>query len=85
MSKYNYDELKSILVGYAKNNDITGIKDFMSKNINLIIDTYCNYGSANDYLRKAYDITCFSQPHFASNYQEYLEANIAGDVLFSNE
>jgi hypothetical protein len=85
MSKHDYDKLKSTLIQYAKNKDITGVKDYMSKHIDLIIDVYCDYGSGNDYLREAYDITCFSQPRFASNYQEYLETNVAGDVLFSNE
>lgn len=50
-----------------------------------IIKIYDQYGSGNDYLLKAYNLVCISNPKFATEYQRYLETEIAGDVLFSNE
>jgi hypothetical protein len=79
------EKIREELISYAKHKDVKGVKEYVTQHRDEIIQIYDQYGGGSDYLLKAYNLVCISDPKFAAEYQRCLETEIAGDVLFSNE
>jgi hypothetical protein len=71
-------ELEKIL----QNLDIKSAEKYILKHKSDILQIYYNYGSGSEYLLQPYNQICLDHPKEAAKYQELLETNIAGDVLF---
>jgi hypothetical protein len=70
------------LLEFAKNNDISGMENYITSNIDAIKEIYNTYGSGKCYLKIPYSATHLNQVDFAVAYQTCLEQQVAGDVLF---
>ncbi len=88
MSKNSsYNEIKIKLKQLVASTDCTkqNIEEFVCNYKDTILDIYNNLGSGNQCIKAAYDDICFSNHKLALSYQDILEENISGDVLFMDE
>lgn len=86
MDEQKAEEVKNYLVDSIKNTQTKGqVKDMLEGKLDDIREIHKKYGPASEYLLAAYDVEHLARPEIALAYQEYLETEVAGDVLFLDE
>lgn len=83
--KQKAEIIKKALCGFASKGNIKDVKEYITKNENVIREVYDEYGGGSEYLLAAYHDTHISNLKFALEYQTCLESKIAGDILFLDE
>jgi hypothetical protein len=83
--KQKAEIIKKALCGFASKGNIDDVKEYITKNENVIREVYDEYGGGSEYLLAAYHDTHISNLKFALEYQRCLESKIAGDILFLDE
>ena len=86
MNAQRAEEAKNYLVNSIKNTQTKGqVENMLEGKLDDIREIHKKYGPASEYLLAAYDVEHLERPAIALAYQEYLEAKVAGDVLFLDE
>lgn len=86
MNEEQAKEIQDYLVQHIKNAKTKEeVETILTGKLDDIKAIHEEYGPASEYLRTAYRADHLERPEIALAYQEYLEANVAGDVLFLDE
>jgi|GEM_PF-3312875 len=78
-------EIKKTLLQYVKDGDFDGIKSYVEQHSEEIFKIFAAQGSGAHFISAPYETICFTDPILALKYQNLLEKEIAGDVLFADE
>lgn len=85
--KSSKNKIMNQLLGYAKNNDIQNMHNYIKKNENIFKDISISYGAeVNPVLREIYN-TAFQHENykFASEYQRDIQDLLGDNILFIDE
>lgn len=86
MNEEKAKEVKNYLVNFIKTtNTKEEVENMLKEKLSEIKEIHTQYGPASEYLLAAYDVEHLARPAIALAYQEYLEAEVAGDILFLDE
>ena len=86
MNKFEAEKLEKLLVESIKNSQTKDqIINVLRKNLETIKAVYEECGPTNEYLLSAYDVVHLERQAIGLAYQEFLEVQVADDVLFLDE
>lgn len=86
MNEQKAKEVTNYLVNSIKTTKTKAeVEDMLKEKLSEIKEIHTQYGPASEFLLAAYDVEHLARPAIASAYQEYLETEVAGDVLFLDE
>lgn len=86
MNEQKAEQVKNYLVNAIKNTQTKEqVENMLEPKLAEIREIHVQYGPASEYLLAAYDVEYLARPAIALAYQEYLETQVAGNVLFLDE